>query len=342
MNLLDLAHELGLQPKRASSTNGGEYKGPCPSSNCGGKDRFIIWPVADRYWCRQCNKGGDSIQFCRDFMGMGYQAACAKLGMKKKIASYSNAPRETYSRFVPKVVEIPSKQWKDVAHDFVSRCHEALLRNPEAICSLTKRGLSMGSIKEHSLGWWGPDFEGQFLSLTAWGLPAACNEKGREKKLWVPSGIAIPTFAKEEVMKLKIRRRDWKEGDTLPKYIEISGSMKCPGMYGDVETRAILIIESELDGMLIHQLAGDLCNPVALGGVGKKPDFDTDCLLRRARQLLFALDFDEAGKNAYKFWKSTYPNIKPWPVPKGKSPGDAHEQGVNIRQWIELGIKEFF
>jgi len=56
--------------------------------------------------------------------------------------------------------------------------------------------------------------------------------------------------------------------------------------------------------------------------------------------ILFAMDFDEAGKNAFKFWKSAYPNIKAWPVPITKGPGDALKAGVDLRQWILLGLKK--
>jgi hypothetical protein len=43
--LLGLVHQMGINPKRVSSTKGGEYKSPCPS--CGGKDRFTIQPARD-------------------------------------------------------------------------------------------------------------------------------------------------------------------------------------------------------------------------------------------------------------------------------------------------------
>ena len=45
------------------------------------------------------------------------------------------------------------------------------------------------------------------------------------------------------------------------------------------------------------------------------------------------------GKKAYKFWRDTYPHVQPWPVPRGKSPGDAFKEGVNLRLWIEAGLK---
>ena len=40
MEILKLAFQDGLNPKKVAATNGGEYHSPCPE--CGGKDRFII------------------------------------------------------------------------------------------------------------------------------------------------------------------------------------------------------------------------------------------------------------------------------------------------------------
>ena len=37
---------------------GHERHGPCPL--CGGRDRFVVWPDANRAWCRQCNEGGSA------------------------------------------------------------------------------------------------------------------------------------------------------------------------------------------------------------------------------------------------------------------------------------------
>ncbi|MES2344647.1 MAG: primase-helicase zinc-binding domain-containing protein [Chlamydiota bacterium] len=76
MSLLHFAQELGISPKRIASTCGGEYHSPCPK--CGGKDRFIIWKETGRYWCRQCDLKGDSIQFCRDFFGCVQSECCFK------------------------------------------------------------------------------------------------------------------------------------------------------------------------------------------------------------------------------------------------------------------------
>lgn len=78
MDLLELGRDIGLNLTKTSNSNGGEYHGSCPG--CGeGKDRFVIWPEQDRYWCRRCEAKGDAIQFCRDFMSMTYKEACDKL-----------------------------------------------------------------------------------------------------------------------------------------------------------------------------------------------------------------------------------------------------------------------
>src|SRR6266536_77701 len=71
---------------RVARTRGGEYAGPCPF--CGGTDRFRIWPNRDPhevvYWCRQCGKQGDVIQFLRDKEGLSFEEACEKAGLSGK------------------------------------------------------------------------------------------------------------------------------------------------------------------------------------------------------------------------------------------------------------------
>lgn len=335
MNVIDLLKELGIQPKRTASTSGGEYHSQCPNPQCAGTDRFCVWPRAGingKYWCRQCARSGDAIQFCKDFMGMDYHAACAKLQVEMKTSfSFKRSPR--YS-VVPVEAEMPSETWQRSAGVFVNDCLQNLLADEEAIEPLQKRGFSRLVIKNFLLGW---NHKDQFIAMSEWGLPVTHNEKGQTKKLWLPKGIIIPTIVSNQITKIKIRRSDWEKGDELPKYVEVSGSMKCPSIYGSKEMDTIIIVEAELDAMLIQQFASDICCCMAIGGAGKKPDRDSDQLLRKASRLVFALDFDDAGKNAYKFWKSTYANLRAWPVPKGKSPGDALIAGVDLREWI-LGI----
>lgn len=89
MDLLSLV-EQDVTMRRASSTNGGEYAGPCPG--CGGHDRFRVWPEQGRYWCRRCEKQGDLIQYLRDFRGLSFQDAARTVG--KVLGDYQPHPTE--------------------------------------------------------------------------------------------------------------------------------------------------------------------------------------------------------------------------------------------------------
>lgn len=80
---------------------------------------------------------------------------------------------------------------------------------------------------------------------------------------------------------------------------------------------------------------------MALGGAKKKPDFDTNQWLHKSPLLLYAFDFDDAGKEQFLFWRKTYPHLRAWPTPTEKSPGDAFKKGANIRQWSIDGISQY-
>lgn len=333
MSLLQLTQELSLTPKRTSSTNGGEYHSPCPK--CGGKDRFIIWEKTGRYLCRQCNSKGDEIQFCRDFLDLDFKSACSKLGIVKERRS-SFPHFFARPKFVATTANSPSELWIENAMAFAADCHKSLLNSPYAIGLLQTRRLSLETMKNFSLGWNPGD---RFSDYPQWGLPISYNEGGKERKLWLAKGLVIPTFSNGHAIKLKIRRNAWQERDKYPKYVEVSGSMKAPSIYGNTNLKVVVLVEAEFDAMLIQQFAADLCYCMAIGGVGKRPDIDSDRLLRKSDIILFALDYDAAGIKAFQFWQETYPHLKPWPAPKGKSPESSAKDGIDLRKWIEGGAQ---
>ena len=100
------------------------------------------------------------------------------------------------------------------------------------------------------------------------------------------------------------------------------------------------MVEAELDAMLLQQYAGDICCSMALGGASKRPDAESHKLLMKASVIFFSLDVDAAGAIAYCWWSKVYPNIKVFPPPIGKSPGDANLAGINLREWILSGLSD--
>ena len=338
MCLIVLAEEIGLHLKHSSSTNGGEYKSSCPKCQ-EGKDRFCIWPNQGnngRYWCRFCGCNGDAIQFCRDFMGMSYLEACKKLKTEPRQTAYvrGNNPFKK-DIFKPQPILSVSQNWQKRAKQFLDYCHKQLLENPKAIEKLLERGITLQTVKSFHLGW---NPQTLFDKRSLWGLSQEYNQKGNERTQWLPQGIIIPSYENSDPVRIKVRRTEWFDGDILPKYVEVSGSFKRLPIYGDI-SKPIIVVESELDAILIQQFAEDLCCCVALGGVGKRPDEQLHEYLKAIPLILLALDYDEAGKKEYPFWLSLYPNLRPWPARKGKSPGDSYKlHQIDLRKWVMDGL----
>lgn len=337
MFLLELLEEFGISAKRTASTNGGEYHAECPS--CGGKDRFCIWPnqgKQGRYWCRQCDCKGDAIQFCRDFFGLSFKEACCKLKIETRNDYIPRRiPRASFS---PSVSIPPSDVWKQQAVEFLRKCLEEDIGPDRLGTVLKRRGLTsdtamkFGFAYNHTTIW---------ESRSKWGLEESIKEDGRSRKLWLPSGLIIPTFQPGDraPIKLKVRSSEWVPEDKLPKYVEISGSQRQFSAFGN-RGFPIVLVEAELDAILLQQEVGDLCCSIALGGASKRPDECLHRILRAASLILFSLDFDEAGKKAYSFWKKTYPGVIAWPAPVGKSPSEAFLLGVSLREWLLMGIRQ--
>ena len=195
-----------------------------------------------------------------------------------------------------------------------------------------QRGLTHESIKKNQLGW---NPVQTFCRRADWGLEET------EERQWVclPPGIVIPIYEGNDIRKLKIRKSEWKEGDFYGKYYEVPGSSNMLPIFGSLSCEVAILVEAEFDAMLVVQEAGDLCACVALGGAQKRPHpFLRQWLLNR-KLILFALDFDEAGKREYSYWQQHYPNLEPWPVPEEKSPGDYFVKGGSLKAWVSAGVK---
>jgi hypothetical protein len=107
----------GITLKRVAPTNGGEYVSPCP--DCGGDDRFHVWPNEGsngRFWCRQCGKSGDMIEFLRWQKGMSFKEACESVG--KHLPQRRRIVTDTsFSKNSPTPVAIQVKPHKRIKND---------------------------------------------------------------------------------------------------------------------------------------------------------------------------------------------------------------------------------
>src|ERR1700679_2238836 len=217
MTILELAHQTGIHPKWVASTAGGEYHSACPA--CGGTDRFYIQPhrpmsKCDGYYsCRQCGSSGDAIQFARQFLNLSFQEAAQAVNATTQtiispILNRAHAPHTV-------TLHEPPPQWIAQATDYITQAHKQILLQKNALDFLASRGLPIEAIQRYNIGW---SVQDRFLPRHHWGLEEQHSADGNPRKLWLPKGIIIPIGKPTgQIIRLKIRRHDWKQGDTLPK-----------------------------------------------------------------------------------------------------------------------------
>ncbi len=335
MTILELAHQIGLNPKWVASTGGGEYHSACPT--CGGTKRFYMHPSKQMskcmgaYRCRECGIHGDAIEFARRFLNLSFQEAAQTVNAIIIEKTISPTFKKSYSSQITKLKPPPEK-WISDASDFVEQAHQRLLHRKDILNFLASRGIPINVVIRHKLGWSEKD---EYFSRPDWGLDKQLNDNGKARLLWIPKGIVIPSIEPSgKVVRLKIRRCDWKKGDELPKYVAISGSMNGLNLIGNTTHNSMLVVESELDGYATENAVSDFAFVIAVGSNTKNPDNLTDNLAKNKTHLCILHDNDDAGRVMLRKWQQLYPHAKGYTTPIGKDIGEAIEQGLNIRSWI--------
>jgi hypothetical protein len=344
MNLLQYAQDYGLKPKKVASTRGGEYLSACPS--CNNPKRFKIHPNHEGgvYHCHSCGKGGDTIQFLRDFMGKGFKEAADMVGKALEDRPHRHrykSPEETAPMMEAEEKIFPEERWRREAAAGVDAAHEALLSDPARLEWLAGRGLDLEAVERFKLGWIEKE---KFYGLKRWGLPIETNERGREKKVWLPRGYLIPQWDLAGKLTMLQVRMD----KLLPaydmRYYPIKGGTTTPMVIPPEpslppERTAWVIVESRLDALLIARHVGDLVGVMAQGNNSANPCRSAIHLLDASPRILNALDYDEAGEKSFEKWARRFKTARRWPVPEGKDPGEYFEEHHgDIREWILAGL----
>jgi hypothetical protein len=277
-----------------------------------------------------------------------------KAGAKKPRTAPAKTPGNSYSilrlakssrpkpRWTPDPVSPPpDPKWRTRAAALVEWAEGHLHRNPSALAWLATRGIDAATAQRFRLGW-NPGEKGRdiYRPREAWGLPEEISPKtGKPKKLWLPVGLVIPMLDSGG----NPHRIRFRQPEREPKYAILPGSSMGPlvAPARTWPTRGWCIVESELDAIMLAGIiaaAGLDVGTVALGSATRKPDAHLNALLAPALAILVALDFDQAGDDALRFWLDQYPRAQDWPPLVGKDPGEDYAAGEDLAAWIMAGL----
>ena len=331
MNLIDLIEADGVKLTRQGKT----YRGRCPFHDGKTETSLLVDADAGKYHCFGCDQHGDAIQWLREKRGLSFVDACHYLGRDPGPRSSGPRPAPLWEA---REAKAPPDLWQEKGRSFLDGAIETLWsRHGDEMRRWLSdaKGLSSETIRAAGLGFNPADI---FEPRATWGLETAINDKGNESRQWLPGGLVIANIVSESVHRLRIRRSYPGDG---PRYVIVSGSSSAPMAWGR-DKMAAVIVESELDGLLLNQEAGDLAGVVSMGSAQAKPDRITHEALTAAAVTLVSLDTDDAGaKAAWAFWPATYGRkAKRWPCIKGKDASDARLNGLSLRDWVIAGIFE--
>jgi len=336
MDIKSLLEEDGFTCKYVAESYGGTFASLCPW--CDGTDRFRCWPNngnGGNYYCQKCKKAGGILRYLTEYRKIDYSAAVALSGITTEYKSINlrSCLLKKDNKFKDPSTS-PCNVWQQQASGLIKIAAKNIWHqdNVEYLDWLMKRGLTASTIRKYNIGFNCVDI---YYDRSIWGISSPVDNSS--KKMIVPAGIVIPHINNGVIETIKIRRFD---PQAQNKYHVLAGSNNSVMVLGSGTCH--IIVESELDGILLAQEAGDLVTIIILGSAQNRPDALIMKQLVNSDLILLALDNDRAGiESSYDWWMKTLSNAKRWPVLNGKDPGESFQNGVNIGDWVKAGILNY-
>lgn len=329
----DLLALTGLAGRRRTAgTNGGEWKGPCPF--CGGSDRFCVWPEhpdgCGRWWCRQCKRSGDAIDFVREKYNLDFDAAIRQL-LGGTVPVEDDAPdnaRAAQRRTTPATAAgPPPTEWQETVWPLVDRFQEMLWSDAGrgARRWLHERyGLRDDTIRAWRLGYCP---RGQKYA----GIPGG----------FVHRGITIPWWCGDDLWAVKVRLPV--PDGTRGKYRRIAcddwtGAREA--LYGvqhwDRSLTDCFTTEGEFDAMHLWQASAGRANVLTAGNDSSTLADRWIPLLLGMERVWIATDADHDRKAA-RYWFDVVGQRGRRAAPPGgyKDVTDAWRAGEDVQAWVQ-------
>jgi len=348
MDIIELLTRDGVTPKKIRLSDGGEkYVSLHPGCPINGKSEssFYIWPEegkGGRAWCSACGWKGDAVRYLRETRNMGFLEACKYLGVEPNGNKELSKPEGEGAQAMvqPKEYAIPSDVWRSKANEFLRVSIESLLsgRYPAMMKYLSEtRGFTRETIERHRLGF-NPDDKA--FAREEWDLPKVKDAGGREKKLWLPKGVVIPSF--QDGLLQRIRIGSWgQDGKTKLKVREyyVPGSSLAPVVINN-RRNATVVVLYDLDGILLSQELGDRVNVISLGHPKARPDKNAlGVIANSGNGVFYTLSgMSDEHQDSHEWWLKNINGVKRWPYPEGDGEYQELKAGMTLKAWIMSGF----
>lgn len=322
---INLLHLIGTDTSlvRVANINGGEYAGPCPF--CGGEDRFRVWAHRDKpnYWCRQCDRKGDAIQYLMERDNLNFPEACQQLDLQQSMLNDSTSKAQYHPNRLNELrddyIALNDDEWRDRARFFL-KMTTRILHDPIGLPAreyLNQRGITSQMMVDAQLGY----NNNTFAKKQVWGAA---------DKVYLPQGIIIPWIIGGNIWKINIRQS---YGE--PKYILVSGSAN--GLYNAdsiYPNEPVIMVESELDALLLQSQLPESYAVVATGSASGSRLLRWVAEVKLASSILLAFDNDEAGENAFLWWHKRLKDKSQRLTPIHHDVTDMMHAGVDLQAWV--------
>jgi hypothetical protein len=332
ISLIDLAEEAGAK------FDAHHMRSRCPLPRHAG-DRsspsFVVYDNGLKWKCHSScpsnANGGDMISFYMAWKDVDFKTAVQELSERTGLQDSKPVPVPTPKQY------IQPEKWKERTAEFITYAEKNL--NDAVLEYLIKeRGLSLETARAFHVGYNPQNF---YDDSARWGMEG--------KKIWLPRGIVIPGFWKDEPHYIKIRRP--LENDALGKYIpkwnsnDIAPDIKFGGPRGGKSVLfrlelldhlpVLILTEGEWDTMLLWEYCADLCDAGTIGGAQSKFDLLDLALLTRYQKIFVVHDDDKAGDRGRDYiasLKAISPRIESV-SPPAHDLTDFWRLGGDVRAW---------
>lgn len=255
--------------------------------------------------------GGDIYNFLQAELNCDFKTALDWLeNYSGQTPATPPQPHQQRTNLPPQYGQAPGADWQQAASQALATTQVYLWSNRHdaraALAYLRDvRGLTDESIQAAGYGY-NPQW-----------LPVDWSNPNTAKAAYLAPGIIEPWHYDGHLWALRVRCRVGnlaqalnipddvnRTGNTLPKYLNLAGSVQTGAIYGgDAITaeKTVVLVEGGFDAVLANQVLTPQYVAVTLGAATNRPLDDQIAALRRAKRVILLLDSDAAGQSAQKY-----------------------------------------